>query len=109
MPKQPDFVVVTGNALMEGDVIYLTASHDWSRRLRDAAVLAPGPEAEALLAHAAARPHEVVGPYLAPVDRDDQGRAAPNHYREAIRAAGPAFRTDLGKQADIAADQQGAA
>jgi hypothetical protein len=41
---------------------------------------------------------EVVGPYLFDV-RETTGRTVPAKVREAIRAAGPTVRTDLGKQA----------
>jgi hypothetical protein len=44
------------------------------------------------------RRREVVGPYLFDVRLED-GLAVPVKVREAIRAAGPTIRPDLGKQA----------
>ena len=56
--------MATANDLLEGDVVYLSSTGDWSRDIRDAA-LAVNPEAaEALLKRAEGFPNQVVGPYL---------------------------------------------
>ena len=103
MPKPFKPQIVTANDLFDGDVIYLTADHGWSREHGDAAVAETEEAAAALLAAATAQPGKIVGPYLAEAALDADGRPAPTHYREAIRTLGPSNRTDLGKQAEGAA------
>ena len=68
--------VVTANALLEGDVIYQTAT-GWTRKLEEAEVLTD----EA---------------YLADVDTSTD-TPKPSHFREAFRAKGPSNYTH-GKQ-----------
>ncbi len=77
--------VVTANALLEGDVIYLTES-GWSRELEEAEVLTDPAHADLRLleAHAA----DIVGPYLAEVILQD-GIPVPTHFREEFRTKGP--------------------
>jgi hypothetical protein len=94
--------MATGNALLEGDVVYFTSTGEWSRDIGDAAV-AVNPEAAAdLLARAQAFPNAVVGVYLTDVTLDASGRAAPAHFREAFRTRGPSNYPWLGKQAEKA-------
>jgi hypothetical protein len=94
--------MATGNALLEGDVVYFTSTGEWSRDIGDAAV-AVNPEAAAdLLARAQAFPNAVVGVYLTDVALDASGRAAPAHFREAFRTRGPSNYPWLGKQAEKA-------
>ncbi len=81
--------ILTGNALMSGDAVYRDAAGGWSVDPAAAVLFDDVATAEAALKAAEAEPHLVVGPYL----------AKPDHYREKIRATGPSFRTDLGKQA----------
>lgn len=94
--------VVTGNDLLEGDVIYLTSAGDWSRRHEEAAVAADADAAQALLARAERQWDRVVGPYLAEAVIGAEGRPAPAHYRERLRTLGPSNRPDLGRQAETA-------
>ncbi len=101
MKKAPKPQVVTGNDLMEGDVIYLRADGSWTRVLQEAAVAHGKDAAGDLLARGAAQAHIVVGPYLANVALDETGTPVPEHLREDIRTKGPTIRTDLGKQADL--------
>lgn len=81
--------IVTANDLLEGDVIYLTADHGWSREHGDAAVARSQEEADALLKLGAAQHGQVVGAYLADVTINDLGRPEPVHFREAFRTRGP--------------------
>ena len=89
--------IVTANDLFEGDAIYLTASHDWSREHRDAALAETQDEADALLA-AGQQPH-VVGAYLADAKPGPNG-PEPIHFREVFRTKGPSNRHH-GKQAHV--------
>ncbi len=87
MPKPFTPKVVTANALLEGDVIYQTAT-GWSRLLDDAEVLTDEADADLRLIEADAQRDAVVGAYLADV-RVEGGRPLPAHFREAFRAKGP--------------------
>jgi uncharacterized protein DUF2849 len=92
--------VLTANRLALGEVVYWNGAKGWVNRLREAEVL-PSEKAEAILKQAAAsvERREVVAPYLFDV-RVKDGEPIPVKTREAIRAAGPSVRRDLGKQAD---------
>ena len=90
--------VLTANRLVVGEVVYWNEARGWVSRLEEAQVLADS-EAEAVLARADewVQKREVVAPYLFDV-RLEKGIAVPVKVREAIRAAGPTVRLDLGKQ-----------
>ncbi len=98
MPRQFTPKVVTANALIEGDVIYLTEDGGWTRMLEEAAVLTDEADAELRLLDASARPAEAVGVYLADVKLDG-GTAQPTHFREDFRRTGPSNYFH-GKQAE---------
>ena len=89
MPRTFTPKIVTANDLMMGDVIYLTAAHDWSRAHGDAAVAHTQEDVDALLEAAQAQALKIVGPYLADTILDDAGRPAPAHFRETFRTRGP--------------------
>jgi len=90
--------MATANDLLEGDVIYFTRAGCWSREIGDAA-LAVNPEAaEALFRSASAFPNQVVGVYLVEAGVDDEGRAAPAHFREVFRTRGPSNYPEHGRQ-----------
>lgn len=92
--------VLTGNRLSIGEVVYWNAARGWVEHLRDADIL-PDDKAEDILKSAGAhgvQEREVVGVYLFEV-RVNDGLVVPVKTREAIRAAGPSARRDLGKQA----------
>lgn len=78
--------VVTANALLEGDVIYLKANDGWTRELRDAEVMTDQAHADLRLIEAHAG--DIVGPYLADVEITEQG-PKPTHFREEFRTRGP--------------------
>jgi uncharacterized protein DUF2849 len=92
--------VLTANRLAVGEVVYWNGARGWVSRLKEAEVL-PSEKAEAILKQAASsvERREVVAPYLFDV-RVKDGVPVPVKTREAIRAAGPSVRRDLGKQAD---------
>ena len=88
MPRQFTPKVVTANALLEGDVIYLTEDDRWSTELAEAEVLIDEAHADVRLLDASARHAEAVGVYLADVALQD-GTPQPTHFREEFRRTGP--------------------
>ncbi|KZY06046.1 MULTISPECIES: DUF2849 domain-containing protein [unclassified Sulfitobacter] len=98
MPKPFTPKVVTANALLEGDVIYQTAT-GWTRDLAEAEVLTDEADAELRLIDAMQQQDKVVGAYLADM-KIDGGRPRPTHFREDFRATGPSNYTH-GKQERI--------
>lgn len=88
MPKPFAPAVVTANLLLDGDVVYLSATDAWVRDLRDAEVIEDEAVAQLRLLDAERQAGTVVGAYLAPVRLGPDG-PAPAHFREAFRAAGP--------------------
>ena len=93
--------VLTANRLSVGEVVYWNAAKGWVTYLRDAEILADD-KAESVLKSDGARSvqeRQVVNPYLFEV-RVNGDAIVPVKKREAIRAAGPSDRRDLGKQAD---------
>jgi Protein of unknown function (DUF2849) len=100
--------VITANRLADGVVVFQTADARWSEDFNRAAVL---PDAEATKS-ATARALEdaarniVVDAYAFAVETRN-GHVVPKALREAIRAAGPTVRRDLGKQAQGLAPHSG--
>lgn len=91
---------VTANRLTDGVAVYLDANGAWTADLAQAASFEDGAPAKAALAIAEDQESLIVGPYLMDIDAAaPSGRA---RLREAIRAAGPTVRMDLGKQAEVA-------
>ena len=88
MPREFTPKVVTANALLEGDVVYLTADDCWSRDLSAAEVLTDEADADLRLLMAQGRGSQVVGAYLANVTPQASG-PQPTHFREEFRRTGP--------------------
>ena len=88
MPRPFSPKVLTANALMEGDVVYMAADGHWTRRHAEAELIEDAATAELRLLDAAARGHEVVGAYLADAIAGPAG-PEPVHFREAFRTRGP--------------------
>lgn len=80
--------VVTANALIEGDVVYLTADDRWTRMHGEAELIDDEAHAQLRLLHAAAQKNVVVGAYLADARAGSNG-PEPIHFREAFRTRGP--------------------
>jgi hypothetical protein len=80
--------VVTANALLEGDVVYLTADDRWSRVHTEAELIEDEAIAELRLLDALKQSSTVVGAYLADAKAGPKG-PEPIHFREAFRAKGP--------------------
>lgn len=90
--------VVTGNALLEGDVIYLTEDGRWTRRHDEAELILDEARAAMRLRLAETQTGTVVGPYLAEA-RPGPAGPEPVHFREAFRTRGPS-NYPHGKQED---------
>ncbi|MFW2587241.1 DUF2849 domain-containing protein [Sagittula sp. SSi028] len=99
MPRQFTPKVITANALMSGDVVYLTAQDEWSPYLSKAELLTDEAHAQVRLVEAAARQSEIVGAYLADMAPSDDG-PQPTHFREEFRRTGPSNYAH-GKQVDL--------
>ena len=97
MPKAFTPKVVTANALLEGDVIYLASDDRWVRRLDEAEIITDEAIAQIRLLDAQARASEAVGVYLADMAPSEDG-PQPTHFREEFRATGPS-NYHHGKQA----------
>ena len=80
--------VITANALLEGDVVYMTAEGMWARCLSDAEVLTDEADAQIRLLDASAQSGEVVGVYLSNIEENTDGPKTV-HFREEFRRVGP--------------------
>lgn len=80
--------VLTANALLEGDVVYLAPDGGWTRHHDKALLITDAASADLHLLDAAARAHEVVGAYLADAKPGPRG-PEPLHFREVFRTRGP--------------------
>ncbi|MEB8386091.1 DUF2849 domain-containing protein [Rhodobacteraceae bacterium KMM 6894] len=88
MPREFTPKVITANALMEGDVVYLTTDDSWTRDLSAAEVLTDEADADLRLLMAQGHASQVVGAYLANVSSEANG-PQPTHFREEFRRTGP--------------------
>ena len=102
--------VVTANRLADGVVVFQTAKAGWSENFADALVLPDVAATKDALARAQEDQAQnlVVDPYAFAVEIRN-GTVVPKALREAIRAAGPTIRRDLGKQAQGLAPRIGPA
>lgn len=99
MPKPFTLKVVTANALIEGDVVYLTDDDRWTRSLGDAELLTDEAHADLRLLFGSAQTEAVVGVYLADVKDSPEG-PQPVHFREDFRCTGPS-NYNHGKQSEL--------
>ena len=95
MPHAFSPKIVTANALLDGDVIYLSSSDHWMRGHSQAELIADEAYAQVRLQFAQQQRH-VVGAFLANATMGDAG-PQPLHFRDAFRAKGPSNRPH-GKQ-----------
>lgn len=91
--------VVTANALLEGDVVYLMANDQWSRHLSEAEVIDDEAHGDLRVLQGNSEPDLVVGVYLIDVAIVD-GKPQPTHFREEFRTRGPS-NYNHGKQAEL--------
>ena len=99
MPRSFTPKVITANALLEGDAIWLTADNTWTRDIREAELLTDEAHADLRLLEAQARAGEIAGAYLADA-KDTSDGPAPTHFREEFRTRGPSNYAH-GKQVEL--------
>lgn len=80
--------VITANALLSGEVVWLSADNQWTTSPHEAALFTAPEPADARLEWAQAQAHTIVGPYLAAAKQGPDG-PEPTHFREAFRRRGP--------------------
>ena len=93
--------MITANRLADGVVVFFN-NEAWVETLTSGALFGNADAVAAALTQAKADEARdiVVEPYAIDVI-DRNGAPHAKHLREAIRAAGPTIRLDLGKQADL--------
>ena len=91
--------VVTANALLEGDTIWLTEDDLWTRDIRQAELIEDEAHADLRLLFAESQPDLVVGAYLADAIQTEDGPAT-THFREDFRTRGPS-NYPHGKQVEL--------
>lgn len=91
--------IVTGNDLLLGDVVYLTADDRWSRYHHEAELIEDEAHAQMRLLFGTAQRQVVVGVYLADAKAGPKG-PEPTHFREEFRTRGPS-NYPHGKQVDL--------
>jgi hypothetical protein len=90
--------VITANALLEGDAVWLTEDDRWTRDMAEAELIEDEAVAQLRLLFAKGQPSVVVGVELVDAAKGADG-PVPTHFREAFRTRGPTnYR--LGKQAE---------
>lgn len=99
MPKAFTPKVITANALLEGDAVWLTEANTWSRDIADAELLTDEAHADLRLIEAQSQSGEIAGAYLADAKAGSDG-PIPTHFREAFRTRGPS-NYPHGKQAEL--------
>jgi hypothetical protein len=92
--------IVTASDLLEGDVVYLTETDDWSRAHTDAELIEDEAHAEIRLIFASQQVNRVVDVFLAEAKAGPNG-PEPVHFRDVFRSRGPS-NYPLGKQAETA-------
>lgn len=83
--------IASANRLVDGVVVFLDDSGQWTHRFDRAALARGEREGEILLERARAEAFGVVDPYLVAVTEDDNGTLEPLSLRERIRASGLTF------------------
>ena len=91
--------VVTANALLEGDAVWLTADDRWTRNMCEAELIMDEAHATIRLLDAQSRADEIAGAYLADAIDGPNG-PQPIHFREAFRTRGPSNYAH-GKQVEL--------
>ncbi|WP_411892186.1 DUF2849 domain-containing protein [Yoonia sp. SDW83-1] len=90
--------VVTANALLEGDAVWLTEDNSWTRDIHEAELITDEAHGDLRLLEAMAHADLIAGAYLADAKEGPDG-PEPTHFREAFRTRGPSNYFH-GKQAE---------
>ena len=80
--------VVTANALLEGDAVWLTDDDRWTRDIAEAELIEDEAIAQDRLLYAMSQENIIVGAYLADASASKDG-PLPTHFREEFRTRGP--------------------
>ncbi|WP_439507330.1 DUF2849 domain-containing protein [Yoonia sp.] len=99
MPPRFTPKVVTANALLDGDAVWLTEDDRWSPLMSEAELITDEAHADLRLLQAKSRASEIAGAYLADARLGDDG-PEPVHFREAFRTRGPSNYAH-GKQTEV--------
>lgn len=99
MPRTFTPKVVTANALLEGDAVWLTESDTWTRDMHEAELMTDEAHADLRLLEAQSRVDEIAGAYLADARAGADG-PEPTHFREEFRTRGPSNYAH-GKQVEL--------
>lgn len=99
MPQRFTPKVVTANALLEGDAVWLTEDNTWTRDIRQAELITDEAHGDLRLLEAQSRASEIAGAYLANAQMGKDG-PEPTHFREDFRTRGPSNYAH-GKQTEI--------
>ena len=99
MPRTFIPKVVTANALLEGDAVWLTEADTWTRDISEAELMTDEAHAELRLLEAQSRADEIAGAYLAEAKAGPDG-PEPTHFREEFRTRGPSNYAH-GKQVEL--------
>ena len=91
--------VITANALLEGDAVWLTEADTWTRDISEAELITDEAHADLRLLEAQSRAGEVAGVYLADAKAGANG-PEPVHFREEFRTRGPSNYAH-GKQVEL--------
>lgn len=86
-----DLSVASANRLVDGVVVFLDDTGQWTTRFEHAAVAHDKRAGEILLERARTEAFDVIDPFLVAVSEDDGGRIEPVSLREKIRASGLTF------------------
>ena len=99
MPRTFTPKVITANALLEGDAVWLTEADTWTRDINEAELMTDEAHAELRLLEAQSRSDEIAGAYLAEAKAGPDG-PEPTHFREEFRTRGPSNYAH-GKQVEL--------
>lgn len=99
MPRPFVPKILTANALLEGDVIYMASNGAWVRDYKSAHLFTTEDEAQDSLKNAEAQSDKVVGAYLVAAKSGKNGIEL-LHFREHFRSKGPS-NYPHGKQAKM--------
>jgi len=80
--------VITANALIKGDAIWLTEDDSWTRDMSEAELIEDEAHATIRLLFAQSQADIVVGAYLVDAGPGHDG-PKPTHFRETFRTRGP--------------------